>query len=321
MWDRLHLPGPPLVRPDDDLARVRLQRPAPDLVDDLRQLPDRDRAASIIHFDPVTAQFAYPEFYLAARATCATCATWGGGSAAVIARGAPSICVQRGSKTSAVSDLSTRSTSASAIAAGPPEGYPKGQVADLIKSAERRGDIRYVRAEREGDGYKHLGASSLNAPPWAAPVARLRANPKIATPRPVFKTGKPQRFTRASVSAPGQRGDRRRRCATRADLDAIEREVPAEIDESRALVGQLDLGVAGSVVAELADLLGHPVGLDRARPRVSLHQVVVARPQHVGEGEPPQLAQDILGLEVELGRDLRPPLLDQLGDGRVCHIH
>lgn len=72
----------------------------------------------------------------------------------------------------------------------------KDRFGDLIDSASRRGDIRYLRAAREGDGFKHLGGSfTVDTPPWAAPVARLRADAKIAAPEDTGKndaSGRPK---------------------------------------------------------------------------------------------------------------------------------
>jgi hypothetical protein len=44
----------------------------------------------------------------------------------------------------------------------------------LITSPERNGDIRYVRAAREGDRYKLTGANSLKAPPELAALVSRR---------------------------------------------------------------------------------------------------------------------------------------------------
>ncbi len=52
--------------------------------------------------------------------------------------------------------------------------YPKSEIADLIKKVAKLGDIRYVRAEREGDRYKLTGANSLKAPPELAALVSRR---------------------------------------------------------------------------------------------------------------------------------------------------
>ncbi len=64
---------------------------------------------------------------------------------------------------------------------------------------------------REAAGYKHIGANSRSASLVSDTMSSLHANPKIRTPREIFKSNKPPQFARACVSAPGPRGDRRRR--------------------------------------------------------------------------------------------------------------
>ena len=64
--------------------------------------------------------------------------------------------------------------------------YGKDQFTKMMRDAEARGTVLYVRGEREGSGYKHTGANSLNAP-LRGTMSTLRASQKILTPSRVFK--------------------------------------------------------------------------------------------------------------------------------------
>lgn len=66
--------------------------------------------------------------------------------------------------------------------------YGKDQFAAMMNAADQQGDVIYVRGEREGSGYKHTGANSLNAP-LSGTMSTLRASSKIRTPRAIFKSG------------------------------------------------------------------------------------------------------------------------------------
>lgn len=68
--------------------------------------------------------------------------------------------------------------------------YGKDRFTEMMEGAAKAGRVLYVRGEREGSGYKHTGANSLNAP-LGGTMSSLRAARKILTPRRVFKGGVP----------------------------------------------------------------------------------------------------------------------------------
>lgn len=68
--------------------------------------------------------------------------------------------------------------------------YGKDRFTEMMEGAAKAGRVLYVRGEREGSGYKHTGANSLNAP-LSGTMSSLRADRKILTPRRVFKDGVP----------------------------------------------------------------------------------------------------------------------------------
>ena len=84
--------------------------------------------------------------------------------------------------------------------------YDKQGAREMLRGAERAGSILYVRAEREGDGYRHTGADSLNAS-LSDTINALRASGRIRTPRSVFKGGVPP----VAGDEPGQLSNERRR--------------------------------------------------------------------------------------------------------------
>ncbi|WP_413151894.1 hypothetical protein [Amaricoccus sp. W119] len=61
-----------------------------------------------------------------------------------------------------------------------------GMLVVQLGRAEGAGNILYVRAEREGDGYRHTGASSLNAS-LSDTIKRLRVSSTIRAPRSTFQ--------------------------------------------------------------------------------------------------------------------------------------
>ena len=70
--------------------------------------------------------------------------------------------------------------------------YGKDRFTQMMREAANGDRVLYVRGEREGSGYKHTGASSLNAP-LSGTMSSLRASNRILTPRRVFKDGGPPR--------------------------------------------------------------------------------------------------------------------------------
>jgi hypothetical protein len=64
--------------------------------------------------------------------------------------------------------------------------FPKGRLNQLLAKVERDGSITYVKTKRKGDGYKHIGANSRNAP-ISGTVSRLRASQKRLAYNDVFK--------------------------------------------------------------------------------------------------------------------------------------
>ncbi|MBK8772703.1 MAG: hypothetical protein IPM06_20065 [Rhizobiales bacterium] len=65
--------------------------------------------------------------------------------------------------------------------------YPKDKMSDLLRKAESGKLIRYVKARRESDGYKHIGANSRSASPLGDTISRLPVDTTILTYSDIFK--------------------------------------------------------------------------------------------------------------------------------------
>jgi hypothetical protein len=85
--------------------------------------------------------------------------------------------------------------------------FPKSRLAETLENAAKQQKILYVKAEREGDGYRHIGTNPRSASPVGDTISRLRASSKILTPSSFGKPGggagfndTPPKFQRAPLA-------------------------------------------------------------------------------------------------------------------------
>ncbi|MBB5221075.1 hypothetical protein HNP73_000996 [Amaricoccus macauensis] len=110
--------------------------------------------------------------------------------------------------------------------------YDKQDIAGTIDRAARYNDILFVWAEREGNGYRHIGADSLNAS-LSDTIKRLRVASSIRTPRSVFKRGQPSNETGGSSAR--SRHDQSRAGSPRSSGKVADPD--GEIKERRTTLG------------------------------------------------------------------------------------